>query len=537
MLTAHVTAFARRNLPPKEQWPDLIFTLPELRYPDWLNCGVELLDRHVLEGRGDRLAVLAPGMRWTFAELLDKAHRIARVLAEDMGVVPGSRVLLRGFNSPMLLASWFAVVKTGAIAVATMPLLRARELRAILEKAQVNAALCDQALAAELDEAIPGNPSLGGRVRYWNRPDAKGLEGRMEWKDGSFANCSTAVEDTALIAFTSGTTGGPKGTMHFHRDVMIATDIVTNHLVKPTPEDVFCGSPPLAFTFGLGGLVMFPFRVGAATLLLEKAAPEPLLQAIQEHKATVCFTAPTAYRAMLGLVDRYDIRSLRVCVSAGEHLPQSTWEDWHRKTGIRIIDGIGATEMLHIFIGSEGKDIRPGATGKVLPGYEARIVDDEMKDVPDGTVGKLAVRGPTGCRYLADERQKNYVRQGWNLTGDAFMRDADGYYWYQARADDMIVSAGYNISGPEVEEALLEHPAVRECAVVGAPDAERSMIVKAYVVLKDGARAEAKELQDFVKARIAPYKYPRAVEFLESLPRTESGKLQRFRLRQHAAGT
>ncbi len=535
MDTAHLDVFAWRNLPPRDEWPDLRFTLPELQYPDHVNCGVELLDRHVAEGRGERIAVIGPSFRWTYAELLDKANRIARVLAEELGVVPGSRVLLRGFNSPMMVACWFAVMKVGAIAVATMPMLRARELRVIIDKAQVNACLCDQDIAAELDEAVPGHASLRGRVAYWNRPDKTGLEGRMERKDGTFTNCNTSATDTCVIAFTSGTTGGPKGTMHFHRDIMVAADLIPKHLVKAVADDIFCGSPPLAFTFGLGGLVLFPFKVGAATLLIEKPSPEALLKAIQEQKATVCFTAPTAYRAMLPLLAKYDIRSLRICVSAGEHLPKSTWEAFHQATGIRIIDGLGSTEMLHIFIASDGDEIRPGATGKVLPGYEARIVDENMQEVPDGTVGRLAVRGPTGCRYLADPRQTVYVRDGWNLTGDAYMRDAEGYYWYQARADDMIVSSGYNISGPEVEEALMEHDAVRECAVVGAPDEDRGTVVKAYVVLKDGARADAKALQDFVKARIAPYKYPRQVEFLDALPRTESGKLQRFKLRQPPA--
>jgi len=534
MQTGHLDLFALRNLPPKELWPDLRFTLPELTYPDWINCGAELLDRHVEEGRGDRVALLGPGIRWTYAELLDKANRIARVLAEDLGVVPGNRVLLRGFNGPMLVACWFAVMKRGAIAVTTMPQLRAGELQVILSKAKVNAALCEQSLSGELDEAVPGNPALSGRVVHWNRPNSIGLEARMARKDGTFENCRTAAADVALIAFTSGTTGGPKGTMHFHRDVMVVADTIPGGLLKANADDIFCGSPPLAFTFGLGALVLFPFKLGAASLLLEKAGPEALLTAIQGYGATACFTAPVAYRAMLGLLDRYDISSLRISVSAGEHLPEATWRAWYEATGLRIIDGMGATEMLHIFISTEGDDIRPGATGRVMPGYEARIVDDEMRDLPDGTVGRLAVRGPTGCRYLADDRQKTYVRDGWNLTGDAFSRDADGYFWYRSRTDDMIVSAGYNISGPEVEEALLAHPAVRECAVIGAPDAERGTIVKAFVVLEEGASLDAKTLQDFCKARIAPYKYPRSVEFVDELPRTESGKLQRYKLRDYA---
>lgn len=535
--TAHIDTFARDNLPDRALWPDLIFTLPELNYPERLNCAAELLDRAVERGWGDRTCLIAPDGRWSYRDLQDSVDRIARVLVEDLGLVPGNRVLLRGANNPMMVACWFAVTKAGGIAVPTMPLLRAVELTYILDKAQIGLALCDARLAGELAAAGEDAAALK-RIVPFGSDSADGLERLMAGKPAGFPAVDTALEDICLIAFTSGTTGQPKGTMHAHRDIMAICDCFPPHILKPGPDDIFCGSPPIAFTFGLGGLVTFPMRVGAATLLLEKAPPEVLLQGIQDHRATICFTAPTAYRAMIDLVDQYDIASLRRCVSAGETLPRPTWEAFREKTGIAIIDGIGATELLHIFISSAIEDIRPGATGRPVPGYEACVLDEDGKPAPAGRVGRLAVRGPTGCRYLADDRQADYVLDGWNLTGDAYLVDEDGYFWYQARTDDMIISSGYNIAGPEVEAALMAHDAVKECAVVGAPDPERGTVVKAFVVLRDGAVAEdglKKTLQDFVKQRIAPYKYPRAIDFVTALPRTETGKVQRFRLRRQEA--
>ncbi|HYH40028.1 MAG TPA: AMP-binding protein [Azospirillum sp.] len=532
MDTAHVDTFARDNLPPRALWPDIRFDLPELHYPARLNCGVELLDRMVAGGFADRPCVLSPTERWTYADLLDKANRIARVLTEDMGLVPGNRVLLRSANAPMMVACWFAVMKAGGIAVSTMPLLRAKELCTIIDKARVTHALCAAPLADEMEVARPKCPTLR-HLAYFGTDDADGLEARMRAKGTDFANVDTAADDVCLIAFTSGTTGVPKGTMHFHRDVMAISDCFPRSTLKPEPDDLFCGSPPLAFTFGLGGLVIFPMRVGASTLLLPAASPPVLLaEAIERHRASVCFTSPTGYRAMLPLLPGHDISSLRKCVSAGETLPLPTWQAFYDATGIRIIDGLGSTEMLHIFIATAGDDIRPGATGKPIPGYEARIVDAEGNPLPPGEPGRLAVRGPTGCRYLADPRQTTYVENGWNITGDAYVMDEDGYFWFQARNDDMIISSGYNIAGPEVEEALLAHPDVAECAVIGAPDPDRGAIVKAFVVPRPGAPRDVKALQDFVKQTIAPYKYPRAVEFIDSLPRTETGKVQRFKLRQ-----
>ena len=533
--TAHKDSFARDNLPPMADWPTLRFTLPELRYPERLNAGAELLDRMVAAGFADRPVIYFGKDVWSYRRLLEAANRIARVLTEDCGIAPGNRVLLRAANNPMMVACWFAVLKAGAIAVATMPLLRAKELSYILDKAQVSLALCDARLADEMKAACARAPVCKD-ILYFNGDASDGLEARMSRKSADFANCDTFAEDVALIAFTSGTTGPAKGTVHFHRDILAMCDCFPRHVLQPTSEDVFCGSPPLAFTFGLGGIVTFPMRVGAATALAEKAPPDLLPQIIHDHKATIVFTAPTAYRVMAETAKREHLASLRKGVSAGEHLPLPIYEAWERATGIKLIDGLGSTEMLHIFIAASGDDIRPGATGKAVPGYEARVVDDEGRPVPPGEIGKLAVRGPTGCRYLADpERQRRYVRDGWNLTGDAYKMDEDGYFWYQARADDMIISAGYNISGPEVEGVLLEHPKVAECAVIGAPDAERGMIVKAFVVLRDprgAGEATAKELQDFVKKEIAPYKYPRAVEFVDALPRTETGKVQRFKLRE-----
>jgi 2-aminobenzoate-CoA ligase len=535
--SAHLDRFARDNLPPRAQWPDFLFGLPELNYPDRINCAVELLDRRIEAGDGDRPCLISPSENLSYAQLAERVNRIANVLTRDLGLLPGHRVLLRGPNSPMMVAAYLAVIKAGGVVVATMPLLRAKEIAYPLAKAKIRLALCDHRLAEEMEKARPLAGELE-RVVYWGSGAPDALEALMA-KPGyeHFTACDTASDDVCLIAFTSGTTGEPKGTMHFHRDMLATCDSYGRYVLRAQATDRFMGSPPLAFTFGLGGLVLFPLHVGAATILLERAGPDDLLAAAAQFGATVCFTAPTAYRAMLAKLGEHDISSLRKCVSAGETLPQATFDAWHAATGIKILDGIGATEMLHIFIGSPEDEIRPGATGRPVPGYEARVVDAEGNEVAPNTLGRLAVRGPTGCRYLADKRQRVYVRDGWNITGDTYLMDADGYFWYQARSDDMIVSAGYNIAGPEVETALLTHPAVAECGVVGAPDAERGQIVKAYVVLRPGHAGDAtltKLLQDYVKANIAPYKYPRAIEYVAVLPRTQTGKLQRFELRRMA---
>ncbi len=544
--SAHVDTFARDRLPPPEALPRFLFTLPELQLPGRLNVAAELLDRWVAAGQGERPCVLGDGVRWTYADLQARANRIARVLVEDLGLVSGNRVLLRGANSPMLAACWFGVIKAGGIAVGSMPLLRARELEAIVDKAEVSHALCDARLLDELDLAQHRTPSLRHRLAFNGDAGPGSLEAAMAAHPPDFETLDTAADDVAVIAFTSGTTGVPKGTLHFHRDVIAACRCWPPHVLRATGDDRFIGSPPLAFTFGLGGLLMFPLSIGASTVLIEKASPDALLPAIARHRATVCFTAPTSYRAMAGQLaaaaspggSAHDLSSLRKCVSAGEALPAATRTLWKQATGIEIIDGIGSTELFHIFISADEAHARPGATGVPVPGYEARIVDDEGRELPRGQVGRLAVRGPTGCKYLADERQSTYVQDGWNLTGDAYRIDDDGQFVYQARTDDMIISGGYNIAGPEVEGALLLHPAVAECGVVGHHDEARGQIVRAFVVLRPGHEpgdAMARTLQDFVKQTIAPYKYPREVRFVASLPRTETGKLQRFRLRDPVA--
>ncbi len=529
--SGHVDSFCTDHLPPDELLPVRRWdAIPELAYPARLNCASELLDTIVIAGNGERPAIRFPGGEWSYRALLENADRIAHVLVDDLGLVPGNRVLLRGANTPMLAACWFGVIKAGGVVVCTMALLRERELQSIAQKAEISLALTDARVAQECEAAIRC------RVVRFGGSGADDLTARMRNKPATFAACDTSAEDVAIIAFTSGTTGQGKGTMHSHRDILAITDCFPRYVLRPTANDLFCGSPPLAFTYALGGLLLFPLRVGACALLLEQATPPYLVKAIAEFRPTICFTAPTAYRAMCGMLADHDVSSLVKCVSAGETLPVSVFEAWKAATGLSIIDGIGATEMLHIFISASGDDIRPGATGKVVPGYEARIVGEDGSEVPDGTVGRLAVRGPTGCRYLDNpQRQREYVQHGWNLTGDSYVRDDDGYFWYQARTDDIIISSGYNIAGPEVENVLLEHPSVLECAVVGAPDEERGQLVKAFIVLRpghEGGAALVKELQDFVKARIAPYKYPRAIDLVSALPRTTTGKLQRFRLRE-----
>ena len=536
--SGHQDSFARDNLPPRQSWPDLRVEEAGLTYPERLNCVAELLDRHIAEGRGGRTAVIASDLHWSYADLAEMVNRIANVLTRDLGMVSGNRVLLRAGNTPMMVAAYLAVIKAGGVAVATMPMLRAGELAYPLRKAKITLALCDHRLTAELESARTQVPELARIVAFGNAGSE--LEALMAQPDYQhFEAVDTARDDVCLIAFTSGTTGEPKGTMHFHQDMLAICDCYGARVLKASPEDRFTGSPPLAFTFGLGGLVLFPMRIGAAMVLPEKAGPADLLDAIERYKVSVVFTAPTAYRAVLDKLDGRDIASLRTCVSAGEALPKATFDAWQARTGMPLLDGIGATEMLHIFIGAPREAIRPGSTGIPVPGYEAKIVDADGKDVPDGTPGRLAVRGPTGCRYLADERQARYVLNGWNITGDTYLRDADGYFWYQARSDDMIISAGYNIAGPEVEACLLTHEAVAECGVVGAPCPERGQIVKAYIVLREGVTGDAalaKALQEHVKAGIAPYKYPRAIEFVPALPKTATGKLQRFALRQMAQG-
>ncbi|MFJ9544473.1 AMP-binding protein [Streptomyces sp. NPDC101225] len=522
-LSAHVDTFARDHLPPPEDWPELCFDLPELHYPDRLNCAAELLD-HADPARP--VFHTPAGPSWTYGELRARVDRVAHVLTRDLGVVPGNRVLLRGPTTPWLAACWLAVLKAGAVAVTVLAQQRPHELSTVCGIAEVRHALCDIRAVDDLAKAeIPGLriTTYGG--------DAPDDLLRRPAPETPYPAVDTAADDVALIAFTSGTTGRPKGCMHFHRDVLAIADTFSRHVLKPRADDVFAGSPPLGFTFGLGGLVVFPMRAGASALLLEQAHPKQLLAAIAEHRVSVVFTAPTAYRAMLEELDTHAVASLRRCVSAGENLPAATWQAWYDRTGLRIINGIGATELLHIFISAADEHIRPGTTGTAVPGWRARVQDENGNPVPEGEPGLLAVRGPVGCRYLTDPRQHVYVRAGWNITGDTYVRDGDGYFRYVARADDMIISAGYNIAGPEVEDALLRHPEVVEAAVVGRPDEARGQVVVAYAVLKEGAERDTEALRAFVKSELAPYKCPREIVFLDALPRTATGKLQRFRLR------
>ncbi len=545
--SSHQDTFARDHLPPAEQWPVFLFDRPEVQYPERLNATQALVDQHIAQGKGERVALYGENAsgsyRWTYQKLHDKVNQIAHVLTHEMGLVSGNRLLLRGGNSPMMAACFLAGIKAGLVMVPTMPLLRAAELKTIIEKAKVKAALCAHHLIDELDfcldESHPHHAPELKQVMAFASDAPDGLEAHMAQSSTQFTAHPTSRDDVCLIAFTSGSTGKPKGTMHFHRDVLAMCDLFPRHVLQMNENDVVCGTPPIAFTFGLGGLLAFPLRYGASVVLIEKHTPESLLHTIARYRATQCYTAPTFYRQMALMAEGVDLSSLRHPVSAGEALPDATRQLWKHHTGIEITDGIGGTEVIHIYIASAGQEVRAGSIGKVVPGYIAQIVDDNMQPVPPGTQGRLAVRGPTGCRYLDDARQTDYVKDGWNLPGDTFVMDEQGYFSYMARNDDMIVSAGYNIAGPEVESVLLQHPAVAECGVIGVPDAERGQVVMAYVALKPNVAANAdmvSDLQNFVKQNIAPFKYPRRIEFLAALPRTETGKLQRFRLRQMAMG-
>ncbi|HEX2454576.1 MAG TPA: AMP-binding protein [Vicinamibacterales bacterium] len=535
--SAHVDQFVRERLPPPDLWPRMDWSgVPELAYPDHLNCTSELLDRWIATGEGERVAFRHAAGAWSYRRLFETANRIANVLVEDLGVVPGNRVLLRATNQPMLVACWFAVLKAGAVAVSTMPLLRVRELTEVCERADVRLALTDVHIAGDLETAMQSRPNA--RVVPFNSPGPGSLDALMAARPATFDNVLTAADDPAIIAFTSGTTGRAKGTVHFHRDILAVTDTYGRYVLRPEPDDIFIGSPPLAFTYALGCLVLFPMRFGASTALLEQASPPHLLAGIEAYRATVTVTSPTAYRAMLKQIHEFDVSSLRKGVSAGETLPAATFDAWLDATGVRLMDGIGSTEMLHVFIGCRPEHGRSGSTGRVVPGYRAMVVDEQGQEVPRNTVGRLAVKGPTGCRYLDDlDNQRRYVQHGWNFTGDAYLVDDEGYFWYQARTDDMIISSGYNISGPEIENVLLTDPAVAECAVIGVPDAARGQIVKAFVVPAAGREPSdglARHLQEFVKSQLAPYKYPRAITFMTALPRTLTGKVQRFKLRDEA---
>ena len=530
--TAHVDTFARDRLPPLESQPEFLFTLPQLDYPERLNAAVELIDK----ADPDAVAVLNEHGRWTYGEMKSLSDAIARLLLEEEGLVPGNRVLLRGPNGAMLFAAWLGVLKAGGILVTTMPILRPGEITTILDRASISHAIVDGRFLEDFETAAASVNSIRSVLSYHGDAGDGELEKRLALVRPGMEPVPTHRDDIALIAFTSGTTGRPKGCVHYHRDVLACADAFARTILEPERGDRWACSAPIAFTFGLGQLLIFPFRFEGTAVTVEKPGPEPLIDAIERWQVTTLATAPTAYKAMLGMMAERDLSSLKTCVSAGEHLPAATWQAWNEATGLRIIDGIGATEMMHIFISAAGEAIRPGSTGKAVPGYRACVLDQAGNPLPHGT-GRLAVRGPTGCRYFDDDRQKLYVQNGWNVTGDTYRQDEAGYFWYVARSDDMIISAGYNIAAPEVENALYTHPAVAECAVVGVPCDERGQKVKAFIVLARGFDAHpelARALQAHVKAVIAPYKYPREVEFVAALPKTATGKLQRFSLREPA---
>lgn len=530
----YIDNFAQKHLPHPDLQPDYLTNDPDFDFSNIENCVERLLDIHILEGRGNKIAIQTFDSQWTYQDLYIKSNQIAHVLTDELGFKTGNRVLIRSANNPMLVAIWFGILKAGGIVVSTMPLLREKELTTMIESAEISHVFCEESLTEALNavessflkEIITFNPNISSKCN---------LEKLTKNKPTHFENFIAGPDNVALIGFTSGTTGKPKMTAHFHKDILLICEAFPKYSLQPTADDVFTGSPPLGFTFGLGGLVIFPFYFGASTFLIEKPSPELLLKAIEKYKISICFTAPTAWRIMCSIVKNFDISSLRKCVSAGETLPIKVWEDWHNLTGLKIIDGIGSTEILHIFISSNEQNMRKGSTGVPVRGYEAKIIDVNGKEVPVNQPGRLAVRGITGCKYLnAEDKQKEYVEEKWNVTGDIFKKDEDGYYWFVARGDDMIISSGYNIAAIEVENVLLSNEHIFECAVVGIPNEERGMLVCAYIVLKDQNKATdefSHEIQNWFKQVAAPYKYPRIIHFVNQLPKTETGKIQRFKLK------
>ncbi|MFZ9314779.1 MAG: AMP-binding protein [Burkholderiaceae bacterium] len=547
--------FVHDRLPPPTQQPQILRARPEFQFPQAFNLTDFLFEKGSAH-RGPNAPLfqgLEPGSAaLSYRQAAERADQIAHLVRTRLGLASGSRVLIHAPNSAETALVWLGLVKAGMVAVATMPLLRAKELGKVIRKAEIAWAVVHPALVQEVVLAAQEAPSLqqiitlGVPATEMPAPLYAGALGDLlATKVANAVHApnppfvaDTDGDDIALLAFTSGTTGDPKAVVHTHHDVAAACEAWPRAVLRPRPTDLVVGSPPLAFTFGLGGMLVFPMWAGASVYYPNtRYTPETLVQTIAQVGATTCYTAPTFYRQMVEHIPEGGLPSLTTCVSAGEALPPAIRDLWRNKTGIELTDGIGATEMFHIFISSAPEEVRAGAIGRVVPGYEAQVVDDEGKPLADGEIGRLRVRGPTGCRYLADPRQTNYVKDGWNYPGDAFRRDAEGYFYYQSRTDDMIISAGYNISGLEVESVLLTHPAVAECGVVGAPDEERGMRVKAFVVVKPDHRdhdpvALTRDLQDYVKATIAPYKYPREIVFVQTLPRTETGKLQRFRLRE-----
>ena len=535
--TAHKDTFIRDNMPPEDLWPEMDYTtLPELAaYPARMNVAAVLLDKAVADGSGSRPYIYFGDRVWSYGDTLAEANRLAHVLVDDYGLVPGERVLLRSGNHPMLIIAWFAILKAGGIAISTMPVLRERELVYMIEKAKIQLVICDNKLSLDIEKANKKTPDLRA-ILYFGLDDSNSLEARMAGKSTDFGTVDTAADDPAIIGFTSGSTGTPKGTIHFHRDIMAAADTFIGHVVKIRPDDIVCGSPQIAFLYGLCAYIPDTMRFGASVVVVERATPEILLQTIEKHKATVCFSTPSGYKLMLDVIDKYDTSSLRLCIAGGEPLAPAVFHGWEEKTGVRIINGLGISELLHIFISASGDDIRPGLIGKAIPGFQVRVVDEDFNDTKPGEIGQMIVKGPNGCRYLDDpERQQAYIRDGWNLSGDLCRMDKDGYVTYEARTDDMILTGGYNVSGLEVEAVLLEHEAVREVAVVGSPDPDRGQIVKAFIELRDksvAGEALVSEMQDFVKSQISAFKYPRAIEFVDELPHTPTGKIQRGALRQ-----